>query len=186
VIDNPDLVNILACARELYGRVVYSHKVHEVEREQCAKTVFWMNICNIALAAVTTVFAVIAASLKPVWAMWSTAALAGASVCFVIWQSSFDPAGKESQQRVAAKEMLWLREQFLLLISNCHRLNPNVEHLSRSLESLTAQVTAAYKFVPGTSSKAYGEADRRLKGGQFTFSDDEIDSFLPTVLRKKP
>jgi hypothetical protein len=37
---------------------------------------------------------------------------------------------------------------------------------------------------PGTSSKTCGEADKRLKSGQFTYSDDEIDVFLRTELRK--
>ena len=95
-----DLPAILSCARELYGRAVYSHKTHEVERELWAKVVFRMNIGNICLAAATTVAAVIAASLKPTWAMILTAVLASASICFVVWQASFDPAGKEAQHRV--------------------------------------------------------------------------------------
>jgi hypothetical protein len=179
-----DIDLILATARELYGRAVYTHKVHEVEREMWADTVVTMNIWNIVLAAATTIFAVISASLKPTWAMIVTAVLAAASICFVIWQASFDPAGKEAQQRVAAKEMLWIREQLLLLIQKCNGASPSIEHLNGLLEALTTQVTAAYKFAPGTSKTAYDEADRRLKSGQFTFSDDEIDRFLPTELRK--
>ena len=40
---------------------------------------------------------------------------------------------------------------------------------------VTRELTAIYKFLPDTSPEAYGIADARLKGGQFTFSDDEID-----------
>jgi SMODS and SLOG-associating 2TM effector domain family 4 len=179
-----DLPSILACARELYGRAVYSHKVHEIERELWADVVYWMNIGNICLAASTTIFAVVAASLKPTWAMILTAILAAGSICFVIWQASFDPAGKESQQRVAAKELLWIREQFMLLIARCNASNRVVDDLRRSLDMLTMQLTAAYKFTPSTSPRAYKIADERLKRGEFTFSDDEIDQFLPTELRK--
>ena len=179
-----DLPAILSCARELYGRAVYSHKTHEVERELWARVVFRMNIGNICLAAATTVAAVIAASLKPTWAMILTAVLASASICFVVWQASFDPAGKEAQHRVAAKELLWIREQFLLLIAHCNAANPNIADLHRSLDMLTLQITAAYKFTPSTSPTAYTIATERLKRGEFTFSDDEIDAFLPTALRK--
>ena len=179
-----DLPAILACARELYGRAVYSHKTHEVERELWADVVFWMNVGNICLAAATTVAAVIAASLKPTWAMILTAVLAAASICFIIWQASFDPAGKEAQHRAAAKELLWIREQFLLLIAHCNASNANVPDLQRSLDMLTLQITAAYKFTPSTSPKAYKIADDRLKRGEFTFSDDEIDAFLPLALRR--
>lgn len=179
-----DLPAILACARELYGRAVYSHKTHEVERELWADVVFRMNVGNICLAAATTVAAVIAASLKPTWAMILTAVLAAASICFIIWQASFDPAGKEAQHRIAAKELLWIREQFFLLIAHCSASNPNVPDLQRSLDMLTLQITAAYKFTPSTSPKAYKIAGDRLKRGEFTFSDDEIDAFLPVALRK--
>jgi hypothetical protein len=179
-----DLPAILACARELYGRAVYSHKTHEVERELWADVVFKMNVGNICLAAATTVAAVIAASLKPTWAMILTAVLAAASICFVIWQASFDPAGKEVQHRAAAKELLWIREQFLLLIAHCNATSPNVAELQRSLDMLTLQITAAYKFTPSTSPKAYKIADERLKRGEFTFCDDEIDALLPPALRK--
>jgi hypothetical protein len=34
--------------------------------------------------------------------------------------------GKESQHRAAAKELLWIREQLLLLIMDCHI--PSVPH----------------------------------------------------------
>jgi hypothetical protein len=38
--DKDDLSVILATARELYGRAVWTHKVHEIERELCSKKVF--------------------------------------------------------------------------------------------------------------------------------------------------
>jgi hypothetical protein len=179
-----DLVPILATARELYGRVVYAHKTHEKEREIWSDKVCWMNRVSIALAGITTILAVISASIKPMWAMVSTALSAAATVCFAIWQSSFDPAAKEARHRVAAKELLWLREQLLLLITNGQSPSAAPEQLQRRLESITQELTAAYKFVPDTSPKAYAMAGRSLKSGHFTFSDDEIDGFLPTELRK--
>lgn len=142
-----DVDLILATARELYGRAVYSHKVHEAERELRSKSVTALNIINIVLSAITTILAVISASLKPLWALVSTAAAAAASVCFAIWQASFDPASKEQQQRTAAKELLAIREQFLLLIQRCNMSNPDVADLQKSLGALTAQLLAAYKFT---------------------------------------
>ncbi len=49
---------------------------------------------------------------------------------------------------------------------------------------LTLQITAAYKFTPSTSPKAYKIADELLKRGEFTFCDNEIDALLPPALRK--
>ena len=172
-------------ARELYGRVVYSHKTHEKEREIWGKKATCMNIVNVFLTGLTTLFAIIAASLTPTWALIATAISAVATVVFVVWQGSFDPAGKENQQRTAAKELLWIREQLLLLIMDCHMPSVPLQQLQKCLETINRELTAVYKFAPNTSPEAYSLADKSLKSGHFTFSDDEIDGFLPSVLRKK-
>jgi hypothetical protein len=80
--------------------------------------------------------------------------------------------------------MLWLREQLFYLIVRCHMTTPDLEVLQRSLESITRELTLAYKFMPNTSSKANGGAGKRLHAGEMTFSDDEIDQWLPTKFRK--
>ena len=177
---------ILATARELYGRVVYSHKTHEQDRERWSKKVCSMNYINIGLASATTFFAIISATLKTTTSIYATAVFALLTVAFVLWQSNFDPAAKDSQHRVAAKELLWIREQLLLLITECHMPDSTQKHLERCLEVLTRELTAVYKFAPNTSSEAYTAAEEMIKGGHFTFSDDEIDLLLPQALRKNP
>lgn len=174
---------ILATARELYGRVVWTHKVHEQERELWSERVCWMNRINIALAGATTLFAVLSAKFPETWALVITALSATATVCFVIWQASSDPSTKEAKHRVVAKELLWCREQLLLLITSCYMSTPT-DQLQMRLELLTRELTAVYKFAPDTSPAAYARADKMLKGGHFTFSDEEIDGMLPTQLRK--
>ena len=176
---------ILGTARELYGRVVYSHKTHEKERERWSTTATRMSLVNVFLTGITTLFAVISASLTPTWALIATAISAVATVAFVVWQGSFDPAGKENLQRTAAKELLWIREQLLLLIMDCHMPSVTLQHIQKCLEMISRELTAVYKFAPNTSPEAYAACDKALKSGHFTFSDDEIDGFLPTVLRKK-
>ena len=175
---------VLATARELYGRVVYSQKTHEKEREMWGKKTSAMNWVTIGLVSATTLFAIISAVLQPLPVLIITAFLASATTAFVLWQSNFDPAGRENQHRIAAKELLWIREQLLLLIERCHSATEQVGHLQVLLESLTRELTALYKFAPNTSAKAYALASAALKNGEFTFSDAEIDAFLPEKLRK--
>jgi len=143
-----------------------------------------MNRFNIGLISVTTLFAIISAALRPLWSLILTATLASTTTAFVLWQSSFDPIGKENQHRTAAKELLWIREQLLLLIERCHVTTEQVGHLQASLESITRELTGLYKFAPNTSGGAYTKASIALKNGEFTFGDDEIDAFLPEKLRK--
>jgi SMODS and SLOG-associating 2TM effector domain family 4 len=181
---NQDLAPILATSRELYGRVVWTHKVHEKERE-----IFERQSCldeprEHHTHRHTTVFAVISASLQPLWALIVTAISAAAAVCFAVWQASADPASNEAKHRVTAKELLWIREQLLLFIASCQAASPPPD-AQRQLDMLTRELTAVYKFAPDTSPEAYAAADKMLKSGHFIFSDDEIDGFLPVDLRKK-
>jgi hypothetical protein len=178
---------VLATARELFGRAVYSHKTHEKERLIWTDKASRMSYINICLAAATTIFAVISAVLQPRWVLILTAVFASASTAFVLWQMSFDPVGKENRHRTAAKELLCIREHLFLLIQRCHIATEPVAHLQLSLESITRELTAIYKFAPDTSTEAYVVASTALKqGGEFTFSDAEIDAFLPAALRKNP
>jgi SMODS and SLOG-associating 2TM effector domain family 4 len=181
---DPGCEYVLGTARELYGRVVYTHKTHEQEREIWAGKSCTLNRINVGLTALTTVFAVVSATFKPNWALITTALFAGTSVGFVVYQSSFDPAAKENLHRTAAKELLWIREQLLLLIADCNLPSISITQLQHSLEMITRELTAVYKFAPNTSPEAYKRAEKMIKSGQFTFTDDEIDELLPPVLRK--
>jgi hypothetical protein len=175
---------ILATSRELYGRLIYTHITHKKERQIWSGKVCWMNRINVALASMTTFFAIISATLRPTWSILVTALFAVATVSFVMWQSNYDPAGKEARHRIAAKELLWIREQILLLITDCHITTCAEHELERRLNVLSRELTAVYKFSPDTSPQAYAQAEAAIKTGHFTFTDGEIDAMLPTQLRK--
>jgi hypothetical protein len=132
---------VLATARELYGRAVYSHKTHEKERVIWSGKACAMNRINIGLVSITTFFAILSAALRPLWCLIVTAILSALTTGFVLWQTSFDPVGKENLHRTAAKELLWIREQLLLLIERCHMKSEQVDNLQVSLESITRELT---------------------------------------------
>jgi SMODS and SLOG-associating 2TM effector domain family 4 len=179
----PEIEPILATARDLFGRAVYTHETHERERIIWSKKVCTTNRVNNILASGTTVLAVIAAALPSTIVLILTAVAAGATTGFGLWQSSSDAAGKESQHRTAAKELLWCRQQLAMLIADCQIPLP-VETLRRNLEIVNRELHAIYKFAPSTSPEAYKEAEAQIKGGHFSLSDDEVDALLPEALRK--
>jgi SMODS and SLOG-associating 2TM effector domain family 4 len=175
---------VLATARELYGRAVWSHKVHEKEREIWNKKACGVKYRNIFLVSLTTLIAFVATAFPSFICNVLTAAASTATLAAVLWETNFDPVGKENHHRTAAKELLWVREQLLILIERCHIGTEEPGQLQASLETLTRELTAVYKFAADTSPEAYAEASAALKGGEFTFTDREIDSFLPEKLRK--
>jgi hypothetical protein len=177
-----DLVHATAC--HTHGRVVWTHKAHEIERERFTKKVGWLNIINIGVAALTTAFAVASPFIQHPRGFILTALSAAVNVCLVVAQASLNHPEKEAQQRVAAKEILCLRDELELLIMNCRMSDADPMVLRKSFEHLTRELDRAYKFVPNTSPEANGETGKRLHAGEMTFTDQEKDSFLPASLAK--
>jgi hypothetical protein len=106
------------------------------------------------------------------------------TVAFVVWQSSNDPAGKEHAQRAAAKELLWMREQLLLLIMDAHLPSVPDEKLQQEARDNQPGAGRRLQFAPNTSAEAYARAEAMIKSGHIAFSNDEIDNMLPAELRK--
>jgi hypothetical protein len=176
---------ILATARELYARAVWTHKVHEKERQIWSGKASGMNRLGIELVCATTILSVLSVAMENKWLlMLMTAFFAAASTGFVLWQSNFDPVGKENRHRTAAKELLCARENLFLLIVRCHIGADSVQSLQTSLEAVTRELTTLYKFAPDTCSEAFRLAGGALKAGEYTFGEAEIDALLPAQFRK--
>ncbi len=60
------------------------------------------------------------------------------------------------------------------------------ELVTSKRDQLIEELKLIYKFAPQTNSKAYENAREALKiNEELTFSDEEIDQFLPTELKLK-
>jgi len=60
-----------------------------------------------------------------------------------------------------------------------------MEKLQEQRDSLIEQLHAVYAAAPSTNSKAYKLAQHALqKNEEMTFSDEEIDAFLPKELKR--
>jgi hypothetical protein len=113
-----------------------------------------------------------------------TSILGAASTAFVIYQTSFNACGVESQHRAAAKKLVSLRDRYLLLILKASIGSSQVSELQRGLESLQTETSLVYESAPDTSPEAYAMASEGLKDKEeLTFSDEEIDKMLPQALR---
>lgn len=182
--DTKSLPNLLAVAREFYGRLVYTHKVHEKEREICSckvKVVKWLNII---LVAITAILAVFGAIYKDQWLLIITSIFGAISTAFVVYQLSFIPEKNEADHRAIAKQLLSLRDIYLILIEKIHSRSGTLSDLQKELEELQNRVLTIYQFAPDTGSKAYREATKAIKkNDELTFSNEEIDQFLPEALR---
>ena len=63
--------------------------------------------------------------------------------------------------------------------------NKPVETLQVERDDLLEELHGIYSAAPSTTHKAYREAQKALKQSEdMTFSDKEIDAFLPNELKK--
>ncbi|MEY4012767.1 MAG: hypothetical protein RIT22_1891 [Bacteroidota bacterium] len=96
--------------------------------------------------------------------------------------------GLESGGQFAPKLVVnlhWNRVVNLTGFSNIRIGNKDVSEYQLERDSLNEQLVNTYRGAPKTINKAYKIASRALqKNEEFTFSDEEIDKFLPESLRK--
>jgi len=113
-----------------------------------------------------------------------TSIFGAVSTAFVVYQLSFNPEKREAEHRMAAKRLLYLRDQYLTLIQEAMSERTSIQQLQNKLESLHREASIVYEYAPDSSSKAYTAASEALKTKEeLTFSREEIDMLLPEDLR---
>lgn len=173
--------------RECFGRVVYTHKTHEKMAELCSSKLTYYKIGQIVASALTTsgILVVVLAAQPPVYIKIATALLSVATLCLSGYMKGFDPGGTAQKHRDAAASLWPIRESYLSLLTELRLGSVDLSAVLERRDALQAELAAIYKGAPQTSGKAYGLAQTALKKNEeYTFSDAEIDAFVPISLRK--
>lgn len=174
--------------RECYGRVVWTHKT----QEKCADILFSRNSIfkwtQIVLSAITTTGILSSLFADAAWIKVVSAIISFVLVCVNAYLKQYD-LGEIAQRHAESAVGLWdIRESYFSLLTDI-RLdrNVNIEEVKKRRDDLQNRLKRLYKCSPRTISKAYTEATKALKEcEEMTFSDEEIDKFLPKQLRKSP
>lgn len=185
---NDEQRQLLALIREFYGRVVWTHKTYEKDREISAfnsKRDKWVNV---VLMALTTTGVLASIPLGTVSTTITAAIFSFISTGFAIYQTSFAPELEIQQFRTAAKDLLVERDKLTLLIHQTMLPGADLNAVRGDFQEIMKRVHQIYSVSPDTSSAAYQKATKGLKTTEeFFFTDDELDTLLPPALRlKKP
>ncbi|MCK9580536.1 MAG: SLATT domain-containing protein [Methanoregula sp.] len=176
----------LQVIRESFGRVVYSHKTHEKNAEiySCRTiAIKWVNIILTTLTSGTLVSTIIT---NQDILIYISATLSALTLAFIIFQLSFNPETEAEKHRQIAKELWYVREKYVNLMADLLTQKISDETIISRRDNLTEELKMIYKFAPITSTKAYRKAQKALKiNEELTFSDEEIDQFLPQELKSK-
>ena len=89
------------------------------------------------------------------------------------------------KHRQAAADLWHLREQYLSLLTDLRTGGGTVDGLTGRRDAILTDLHAVYSGAPSTTVPAYKRAQEALQRQQeLTFSDAEIDAFLPQELRR--
>lgn len=169
--------------RECYGRVVYTHKTHERMADRCAATLNRYKIVQITLTALTSTGAVGVIATSEAWIELATVIVSFLTLFVSAYLKNFDPGATAQKHRDAASKLWNIRECYLSLITDLPALSREAAVTRR--DELQAMLAALYVGAPQTNGKAYQEAQDRLKNMEdMTFTDEEIDCFLPLSLKR--
>jgi len=94
--------------------------------------------------------------------------------------------GGMAQKHAAAAASIWdVRENYFSLLTDIRAAAIGPEDIRKRRDKLQNDLYKIYKGSPRTISKAYSEASKALQDmEEMTFSDEEIDKFLPKSIKK--
>jgi hypothetical protein len=169
--------------RECYGRVVYTHKTHERMADRASDKLGKYKIFQIFLTALTSSGAVGVVLIDQFWLKLSTAGVSFLTLFMSAYMKNFDLGGMAQAHREAASKLWNVRECYLSLLIDLPTMQRNEAVQQR--DELQTMLAALYQSAPQTDGKAYQEAQNRLKAMEdMTFTDEEIDHFLPLSLKR--
>lgn len=182
--------------RECFGRAVYSHKTHEKCADILLSRLSNIKLLQIILSAITTggfiaAFFTIGKVGTIIGIIFSTSLL-----ILNAYTKNYD-LGELAQKHKQAANDLWLvREKYLSLLTELAMgEKPSediktvgdkpIEDIKKERDILLEDLHSIYSGAPSTTFQAYRKAQDALKKyEEMTFSDEEIDAFLPKELRK--
>jgi len=187
--NNMDIKN-LSIIRQSFANTVFTHKTQEVAAENQEKNVLKVKITNIILVGIALLLLFLQASnLKNILFSYAATGVIIAEVIFLIIQLSFSFEQRATIHKNSALKYMGLRDSYRSLIADIMNESITTETLIAKRDLLQRNYQIISDLAPQTCSKEYKEAQRRLnkrgvvEGEEFTWSDDEIDRFLPENLR---
>lgn len=172
--------------RECFGRVVYSHKTHEKCVDILLGRLSAIKLSQIILSVITT-----GGFITIFFGSGQIGALIGAffSISLLIlntYTKDYD-LGEIAQKHKQAANAIWLiREKYQSLLTDLRMGIKPLQELQKERDKLLEELNAVYKGSPSTTYQAYKKAQAALKINEdMTFSDEEIDAFLPKELKRE-
>ncbi len=145
-----------------------------------------VKLSQIILSALTTGGAVgVLFEKNTMYFAYGTALLSIVNLVLNGYMKDIDPGQAAQKHREAASDIWNIRESYLSLLTDMKDTSFSMDELRSRRDKLQTSLYKLYHTAPHTNGKAYGKAQDALQNREdLTFSDAEIDAFLPTPLKR--
>jgi SMODS and SLOG-associating 2TM effector domain family 4 len=180
----------LSIIRQSFANTLFTHKVQEVASELQEKKANNIRVLNIIFTGIVLVLLVLQAAIPTALLLsYIAAGVTVGEIVFLVVQLTFNFEQKAVLHKNSALKFMGLRDSYRLLITDIMNENLDSSIIVARRDTLQHQYQVICDLAPQTSCKEYTEAQKRLNkkgavsGEEFTWSDEEIDWFLPEGLR---
>ena len=171
--------------REAFGRVTYSHKVHEKEAELRSSLMAKIRLAQIVLPAASTAGFVTALFGTGWWGSLAGAACSAALFALNLYTRNYDLDKIFREHKMTANQIWGIREKYLSLITDLAAGFEPLAAVRSKRDVLAEEIQAIYATAPSTTGSAYKKARKALRvDEEMTFSVAEVDALLPENLRR--
>ena len=171
--------------REVFGRVVYTHKAHEKEADILLARLSKIKLGQIVLPAISTGGFVTVLLGTGWWGSLVGGIFSAALLALNLYARNYDLGQQAQQHRDAAINIWAIREKYLSLITDLAMECGPLSSVRLKRDALADELKGIYADSPSTTEAAYRKAHKALNlREEMTFSVAEIDSFLPPALRR--
>ena len=172
--------------RQTFARVVWSHKIQEKQADILAKRFECLELVKIVASSLTSAGIVTIIFADQLWIKIVSALISFVAVFVSSFFKSFDLQTMIGQHKSAANNLLAVRDNISLLLLQIKLKKETIDKLFDRYEAIMAGLAKVYADAPNTTDDAVKLARKALNiNMDNTFSDQEIDGFLPIGLRKE-
>ncbi|MCJ8283944.1 SLATT domain-containing protein [Halomonas sp.] len=182
---NSDVSIVEDQIRECFARVAWTHKTHEkcadILNMRLARIKFWQIVLS---AIITTgILAAVFGESKEIGIV--TAIISFFLTIMNTYVKQYDLGGIAQKHADSAIYIWNIRESYFSLLTDIRSAKVDLQEVRNKRDRLQEELLEVYRGAPRTIAKAYDKASTALKNmEELTFSDQEIDAFLPKSLKK--
>lgn len=177
---------LLDVVRQNFASAVWTHKIQEKQADIYGENYSRLESLNILAASLTSCGIVSTIFCENLVAKIITALLSFVTLSITTYFKSFDIKNMEKQCKDTANRLVVVRNDLLHIIAEIHMKSRSVDEINHDYIQIINTLNKIYVEAPSTTQKAVERTSEALKtNNEYTYTEEEIDNFLPPTLRGK-